>query len=46
MAVHDTKESWDRFRNGTLMPKMQQGIKGGFTSAPQETACEVHKLMR
>lgn len=45
MAVHDTKESWDRFRNDTLMPKMQQGIKGGFTSAPQETTFEVHKLM-
>src|SRR5438067_9443979 len=46
MAVHESKESWERFRDGTLLPKMQQGIKGGFASAPQETAFEVYNLQK
>jgi hypothetical protein len=41
VAVHDTKESWERFRDGTLMPRMQAGIDGGFASPPQETSFEV-----
>jgi hypothetical protein len=45
MAVHDSKESWERFRDGILNPKMQQGIEGGFTTAPQETTIDVYKLM-
>ena len=45
IAIHDSKESWDQFRDSILMPRMQQGIKGGFTAPPQETAFEVaHKL--
>jgi hypothetical protein len=44
MAVHESKASWERFRDGTLMPRMQQGIKGGFATSPQETAFEVDNL--
>jgi hypothetical protein len=44
VAIHDSKESWERFRDGILMPRMQQGIKGGFTTPPQETTFEVHRL--
>jgi hypothetical protein len=44
VAVHDSKESWERFRDGILMPRIQQGIKGGFTTPPQETVFEVHNL--
>ena len=44
VAVHDSKESWERFRDGILMPRMQKGIKGGFTTAPQETYFDVHNL--
>src|SRR5205814_10117652 len=44
MAVHDSKESWERFRDGILMPRMQQGIQGGFTTPPQEMAFEVNNL--
>ncbi len=44
VAVHDSKESWERFRDGILMPRMQQGVKGGFTTQPQETTFEVHNL--
>jgi hypothetical protein len=45
IAVHDSKESWERFRDTILMPKIKQGISGGFTSPPRETTFEVHNLM-
>ncbi len=44
VAIHDSKESWERFRDGILLPRLQQGIKGGFTTAPQETTFDVHRL--
>jgi hypothetical protein len=43
-AVHGAKASWEAFRDGILMPRMQQGIEGGFTSPPQETVFEVHHM--
>ncbi len=45
MAVHDSRESWEEFRDGTLVPRLQQGIDGGFTKAPEETAFEIHNLV-
>ena len=42
VAVHDSKESWEKFRDGTLRPRMQAGVDGGFTAPPQETAFEVN----
>jgi hypothetical protein len=44
LAVHESKQSWEQFRDNILMPRMKQGIKGGFTTPPQETAFEVHNL--
>ncbi len=41
VAIHDSKESWEAFRDGTLMPALQQGIEGGFGGPPTETAFEV-----
>lgn len=41
VAIHDSRESWERFRDDTLMPRLQGGIEGGFTSPPQETTFEV-----
>ena len=46
MAVHDTKESWEQFRDTILMPRTKQGIDGGLVGPPQETAFEVHNLQR
>ena len=40
-AMHDSKESWETFRDSILMPRMQQGIRGGFTEPPQEAVFEV-----
>ncbi len=45
IAVHDSKQSWERFRDSVLMPRLQAGIDGGFTTPPQETAVDVYKLM-
>ena len=45
MAVHETQESWEQFRDTILLPRMQQGIDGGFTSPPQETTIDVYKVM-
>ncbi len=44
-AVRDTQESWERFRDGTLGPALQEGIEGGFDGPPQETAYELHTLL-
>jgi hypothetical protein len=45
VAIHDSKESWERFRDSILLPKMQQGVPGGFSTPPQETAFDVDTLM-
>lgn len=42
VAIHESKQSWEHFRDTTLRPAMAKGMKGGFTSPPQETAFEVH----
>jgi len=44
VAVHESKESWEKFRDSILMPRMKQGIQGGFTTPPQETAFEVYNM--
>src|SRR3954454_7176849 len=41
MAIHDSQESWETFRDGNLLPRMQQGIAGGFASPPEETAVDL-----
>ena len=42
VAIHESKESWERFRDGILMPHLQQGVRGGFATPPQETAFDVY----
>jgi hypothetical protein len=44
MAVHESQESWERFRDQILMPRMQAGIEGGFPTPPDETAFDVYNL--
>jgi hypothetical protein len=39
--VHDSQESWEKFRDGVLVPRMQAGIDGGFQAPPQETVFPV-----
>lgn len=44
VAVHVSRESWEQFRDNVLMPRLKEGIAGGFAGPPQETAFEVHHL--
>lgn len=44
-AIHDSRESWEAFRDGTLLPRMQEGIKGGFEMPPEERAFAVHSML-
>ena len=45
IAVHDSKESWERFRDQTLVPRLQAGIEGGFVGPPQETEIEIDTIL-
>jgi hypothetical protein len=45
MAVHDSRDSWETFRNDILVPRMQAGIDGGFTNPPEETEVELVTVM-
>jgi hypothetical protein len=41
VAIHDSKESWEKFRDGILMPRLEAGIDGGLAAPPEETTSEV-----
>ena len=41
VAIHESKNSWENFRDGTLMPRLQAGVEGGFQVPPQESGFEV-----
>jgi len=45
MAVHESQESWERFRDEILMPRMQAGIEGGFPTPPAETAIDLYTVL-
>jgi hypothetical protein len=46
VAVHESAESWERFRDQTLLPGLQQLGDEGFASPPEETSFEVHKVQQ
>ena len=41
IAIHDSKKSWEQFRDKILMPKLRAGVPGGFTTPPVETLFDV-----
>ena len=41
VAIHESKNSWENFRDGRLTPTLEAGVDGGFQVPPQETAFEV-----
>ena len=45
LAVHDSQESWEQFRDSVLMPAFEKGIEGGFTSPPEERTIDVYNLL-
>jgi hypothetical protein len=44
VAIHDSRESWERFRDETLTPGMQELGEAGLPGPPEETTFEVDKL--
>jgi hypothetical protein len=42
IAVHDSQESWERFRDENLIGVMRSDIDVGFPTPPQETTFTVH----
>ena len=42
VAIHDSQESWERFRDEKLTPTLSEGVEGGFPTPPEETAFTVH----
>jgi len=44
VAIHESQQSWELFRDTVLMPRFKKGIKGGFKTPPQETAYVVQHL--
>lgn len=46
IAIHESQASWENFRDSILMPRLQHGIDGGFTSAPEEIEFEVVNEVR
>jgi hypothetical protein len=45
MAVHDSRASWESFRDDILRPRMEAGIDGGFTAHPEEREVELVTVM-
>jgi hypothetical protein len=45
MAIHDSRESWEDFRDGILVPALRQGIEGGFEKPPEETGFDTYNVM-
>lgn len=43
VAVHDSKESWERFRDDTLVPGLPQ-VENGLQGPPEETTFEVNRV--
>ena len=41
VAIHDSQESWEKFRDEILLPKLGAGIEGAFQAPPEETTFEV-----
>jgi hypothetical protein len=43
--VHESQKSWEDFRDNVLMPQMQAGIPGGFSTPPQETPVDLSTVL-
>ncbi len=46
VAVHESKDSWEQFRDNVLLPRFKQGIKGGFEAMPQEMTFDIGNLQQ
>jgi hypothetical protein len=46
VAIHESKASWETFRDSILMPRLQAGVDGGFASPPEEVSFDVANEVR
>jgi len=46
VAIHDSRESWERFRDQTLGPGLQEVGDEGFAGPPEETTFEVFTVQQ
>jgi hypothetical protein len=46
VAIHESRASWENFRDSILMPRLQRGIEGGFTSPPEGREFEIVNEVR
>ncbi len=46
IALHDSKASWEAFRDTTLIPTLAKGVPGGFAGPAEEITFEVDNLQR
>ena len=44
MAVHESRESWESFRDNVLGPAMGRGIEGGLVGPPEERTVDIRNL--
>ena len=44
VAIHDSRDSWEHFRETILMPRLREGVKDGFKTPPQERTFDVHNF--
>ena len=44
VAIHESRPSWEQFRDGILLPALGKGVKGGFGTPPMETSFDVHHM--
>ena len=42
VAIHESREGWEQFRDNTLVPTLQAGVEGGFQTQPEERTFEVY----
>ncbi len=43
IAVHDSRESWERFRDETLLPGLAS-VENGLPGPPEETTFELYRF--
>jgi hypothetical protein len=46
MAVYETEDAWVTFRDTVLMPSLQAGIEGAFTTPPEERTLELSTFLK
>ena len=46
IAVYESQQGYEHFRDATLLPRLQQGIPGGFQTPPQETTFASHTFLK